>query len=72
MCEVVVQAEDWFSWVFEDKKRCRMVSDERCIMCESGTGEDVVHFLLECGEFERDQQVRWIKCAKLWGQSVIQ
>ena len=72
MCEVVVLAEDWFSWVFEDKKRCRMVSDERCIMCDSGVGEDVIHFLPGCGEFERDQQVRWIMCAKLWEQSVIQ
>lgn len=40
-----------------DKKRCRMVSDERCIMCDSGIGEDVVHFLVVCGEFEWDRQV---------------
>ena len=30
-----------------------MVSDERCEMCDSGVGEDVAHFLVGCGEFER-------------------
>ena len=34
-----------------------MVSDERCVMCDSGVGEGVAHFL-GCGEFERD----WLCC----------
>ena len=40
-----------------DKKRCRMVSDERCVMCDSRTGEDVTHFLVGCAEFKIDRQV---------------
>ena len=35
--------------LLEDKKRCRMVSDERCVMCDSGIGEDVADFLVGCG-----------------------
>ena len=27
--------------LLEDKKRCRMVSDERCVMCDSGVEEDM-------------------------------
>ena len=34
------------AWLLEDKKRCRMVSDERCEICDSRVGEDVAHFLL--------------------------
>ena len=34
-----------------------MVSDERCVMCDSREGEDVAHFLVRYGEFERDQHV---------------
>ena len=34
-----------------------MIIDERCVMCESGAGEDVEHLLVTCGEFERDQLV---------------
>ena len=30
-----------------------MVSNERCVMCDSGVREDVVHFLVGCVEFER-------------------
>ena len=40
--------------LLEDKKRCRIVSDERCVMCDSGLGEDVAHFLVGCRGFERD------------------
>ena len=29
--------------LLEDKKRCRMVSDERCVMCDRGVVEDVAH-----------------------------
>ena len=31
--------------LLEDKKRCRKVSDERCVMCDSGAREDMAHFL---------------------------
>ena len=41
------------AWLLEDKKRCRMVNDERCVMCDGRVGEDVAHFLVGCGEFER-------------------
>ena len=47
--------------LLEDKKRGRMVSDERYIMCDR-VGEDVAHFLVSCEEFERD----WMMCTKLW------
>ena len=40
-----------------DKKRCRIVSDERCEMCDSGVGEDMAHLLVSSGEFERDRVV---------------
>ena len=41
--------------LLEDKKSCRMVSDKRCVMCDSIVGEDVAHFLVGYGEFERDR-----------------
>ena len=50
-CEVAVQEEDWFSWVVRDKKICRIVGDERCVM---RVREDVAHFLVGCGKFERN------------------
>ena len=37
--------------LFEDKKRCRMCDDERCVLCNSGEVEDVEHFLARCEEF---------------------
>ena len=43
--------------LLEDKKRCKTIVDERCVMCEKGAGEDVEHLLVTCGKFERD---RWI------------
>ena len=43
--------------LLEDKKICRRVSDERCVMCDSGVGKDVSHFLVGCREFKRDQLV---------------
>ena len=64
--------------LLEDKKRCRMVSDERCVICDSGVGEDVSHFLIGCGEFEGDRLVLldicrivgpesgWRECGELW------
>ena len=51
----------------EDKKRCRMVSDERYVICDSGAGEDVNHFLVGCGKFERERLVVLLLCAELWG-----
>ena len=40
--------------LLEDKEICEMITDVRCVMCESGAGEDVDHLLVMCGEFERD------------------
>ena len=56
--EVVVQAEDWFSRAVGGygQMRCRM-GDERCVMYDSGVGEDVAYLLVGCGKFERDRQV---------------
>ena len=34
-----------------------MDSDQRCVMCENRVEEDVTHFLVGCGEFERDRLV---------------
>ena len=39
--------------LYEDKKRCRMVSVERCVICDSRVGKNVDHFLVDCGEFGR-------------------
>ena len=36
---------------------CKMIIDERCVMCESSVGEDVEPLLVMCREFERD---RWV------------
>ena len=35
--------------LLEDKKRCKMIIDERCVMCESGAGEDVEHLFVTWG-----------------------
>ena len=32
--------------LLEEKKRCKMIIDERCVMYESGAGEDMEHFLV--------------------------
>ena len=32
--------------LFEDKKRCRMCTDDRCVLCDSGEVEDFKHFLV--------------------------
>ena len=37
--------------LLEDKKRCRMISDEMYVMCDSRVREGVAHFLMGCGEF---------------------
>ena len=53
-CEAAVQTEDWLNGLLEDKKRCEMIINERCAMCENGAEECVKHLLVTCGEFERD------------------
>ena len=42
--------------LLEDKKRCRMVSDKKCEMCDSGVGVDVAHFLVV---WENLREVSW-------------
>ena len=43
--------------LLEDKKRCRKISDERCVICDREVGDDMAHFLVGCEEFERDRLV---------------
>lgn len=38
----------------EEKKRCRIAKEERCVLCDQEEVEDVVHFLLGCEELEND------------------
>ena len=38
--------------LLEDKKRCKLIIDEKCVMC--GAGGDGEHLLVTCEEFERD------------------
>ncbi len=42
--------------LLEDKKRIKMIEDERCILCNSGEAEDVEHFLVGCDEFAGERQ----------------
>ena len=67
-CEVVVQAENWFSWVSGgDTKRCRMISDEMCVICDSRVEEDMAHFRVGCGDLRKISWCCWMMCAELWG-----
>ena len=43
--------------LLEVKKRCKLIIDERCVMCVSGGGEDVEHLLVMCGKFEKHRCV---------------
>ena len=52
--------------LFEDKKRCRMCDDERCVLC-NGEVEDVEHFLVRCEEFRWDRQVLLEKIRQVEG-----
>ncbi|SMN01538.1 hypothetical protein SPONN_2617 [uncultured Candidatus Thioglobus sp.] len=38
--------------LMEDKMRCKMRSDARCVLCDDGVVEDIQHFLIGCVEFE--------------------
>ena len=38
-------------------KRCKIIIDEKRVICENCAGEDVEHLLVTCWEFERD---RWV------------
>ena len=38
-----------------DKARCGMCKDGKCEQCDDGVVEDIVHFLLHCGEFVGDK-----------------
>ena len=52
--------------LLEDKKRCRMVSDQRYVMCDSGIGEDVAYFLVGCGEMVLLDDVCRIEGSREW------
>ena len=57
--------------LLEDKKRCRMDSDERRIMCDSRVGDDMTYFLVGCGKLERDPPMRLEDGQNCGGQSVV-
>ena len=57
--------------LLEDKKSCRMVSDERGVMCDSGVGEDVAYFLIGCGKFERNWLVLLDNVCRIVGARVV-
>ena len=35
--------------LLEDTKKCKIMIDERCVMCENGAGEDVEQMLVTWG-----------------------
>ena len=41
--------------LFEDKTRCQMMQEDRCVLCNGGNVENVKHFVLECEEFDQDR-----------------
>ena len=41
--------------LFEDKTRCQMMQEDRCVLCNGGNVENVRHFVLECEEFDQDR-----------------
>ena len=41
--------------LFEDKTRCKMMQEDRCVLCNGGNVENVKHFVLECEEFDQDR-----------------
>ena len=49
--------------LLEDKKKCKMIRDERCVMCE-GAGGNVEHLLEVCREFGND---RWYELSIIVG-----
>ena len=57
--------------LFEDKKRCGMVEEDRCVLCNGLKVEDVKHFVLECEEFDQDrcrllERIKGIVGAEEW------
>ena len=69
--EVEVPIEIRVCGPVEDKKRCGMVEEDRCVLCGLGEVEDVRHFVLECKEFEWDRcellrRLRRIEGAERW------
>ena len=55
------------SGLLEDKKICRVFRDEMCVLCDSGVVEDVAHFLVGYGEFERYRQVLLVDLCRIVG-----
>ena len=46
MVEVPVEVR--LCGLFEDKTRCEMMQEDRCVLCNWGNVEIVKHFVLEC------------------------
>ncbi len=42
--------------LLQDKKRCRMCEDRRCVLCDRLEEEDVGHFVLRCEEFGQERR----------------
>jgi len=42
--------------LLEDKKQCRMCTDDRHVLCDNGEVEDVKHFLVRCEKFSWERQ----------------
>ena len=53
--------------LLEDKKICKMIIDERYVMCENGEGKDVEPLLVTLGEFVRDLWVMVDEMSRIIG-----
>ncbi len=53
--------------LFQDKKRCKMIEDDRCILCDRDETEDVEHFMVKCDEFRWERQKLLRKIEQLEG-----
>ena len=42
-------------------------AEGRCVICDSGVGEDVAHFLVGCGDLRQIGRGCWMMWAELWG-----
>lgn len=43
--------------LLEDKRKCRLCEDSRCVLCDDDQVEDLVHFLVVCAEFNEGRRV---------------
>ena len=55
------------SGLLEDMKICRIVSDERWVMCDSGVGRMWLISWWVVGNMREIGKCCWMECAELWG-----